>query len=136
MNIGVWIWSEEADKYGSKLASINLVQGELGFLKFWWWRGSVVVSMGDGGITCMLLQQHHMEGFPILKKTLYGNRGNNNNKKYKVENDGICVKKSHKDEVEECELETLNADDGDEDTFLLIQYPLSLSLFLLIIVVT
>lgn len=84
--------------------------------------------MGDGGITCMLLQQHHMEGFPILKKTLYSNRGNNNNNKYKVENDEICVKKSHKDEVEECELETLNADDGDEDTFLLIQYPLSLSL--------
>lgn len=33
--------------------------------------------MGDGGVACMSLQQHHMERFPIPEKTLYGNGGKN-----------------------------------------------------------
>ena len=45
-----------------------------------------MISMGDGGVACMPLQQqhqHHMERFPIPEKTLYGSGGkngsNNNN---------------------------------------------------------
>jgi hypothetical protein len=33
--------------------------------------------MGDGGVACMPLQQHHMERFPIPEKTLYGSAGKN-----------------------------------------------------------
>lgn len=33
--------------------------------------------MGDGGVACMQLQQHHMERFPIPEKTLYSSVGKN-----------------------------------------------------------